>query len=620
MVRDLPGARRGPEDQDGRFFKEDSKVPGDIREGPYREVTLSAVLLGVAIGVMLVACFTYAGLLIGFTIGGSAVAAILGFGVLRGVLKRGTIVENNINQTIASGINISTAGIIFTVPAFYLMNIDFNPVLVGAAAVAGALLGVFFIIPIRKQMIDIDRLRFPTGTAVAAVLKAPGAGIQKSQLLLLGMGISALVYYLSQFPITLAGGTKLFGITHSLIPSTFNLGKLLHLPEYVDNVWAVSLFSLGAGFITGRPGLVVLAGGVLAYWIITPVAVSQEWISPELLGAYHSAEGEALWETGAKISAWAHDQLNRPIGIGMLVGGAVTGIALAFPSIRAAFAGLRRVDLKGREPEELPLKFLYFGIVVAFGLLFVATYFSAPIGILRSLFVALAATVWLGLAGLIVAQATGMTDWSPISGLTLIAVVLILTLTSNSIAAAILVGAAVCVAIAQCADMMQDLKTGHLVGSVPRRQQIVQLAFVAIGPAVCLWVIAVLWSSFGFGPGKNLTAPQAQALQAAVEGVVGGEVPWPKYLGGAVIGGALGLTGVAGLGVLVGLSMYLPLAYILPYGLGCVICMAATRLKGSRWVEEKGVPFAAGLLVGEPLVVLLQSIFIVTGLIQPAGG
>ena len=86
--------------------------------GKYREITLPAILLGVGLGVLLVACFTYAGLLIGFTIGGSAVAAILGFGILRGLMKKGTIVENNINQTIASGINIATAGVIFTVPAF----------------------------------------------------------------------------------------------------------------------------------------------------------------------------------------------------------------------------------------------------------------------------------------------------------------------------------------------------------------------------------------------------------------------------------------------------------------------------------------------------------------------
>ncbi len=597
-------------------------MPDPRQAEPYREITTPAIILGIIFGVMLVACFTYAGLLIGFTIGGSAVAAILGFGVLRGILKKGTIVENNINQTIASGINISTAGIIFTIPALYLMDVAFNPVLVGSAAIAGALLGVFFIIPIRKQMIDLDRLRFPTGTAVATVLKAPGAGVAKARLLLVGLVVSAVVYFLTHVAIIPGQDPEepAKTIMTTILPGKVDLGAMLGVPAYVDCVWAISLFSLGAGFITGSPGLVVLAGGILAYWMITPTAVAQNWVPAHLVEAFRSATGTAVQTAGEEISEWAHGEVNRPIGIGMLIGGAITGIALTAPSIRAAFRSLRQIRFTTGEVEELPLRFLYVGIAAAFILLLVTTHLSAEIGLGRSLLVALVGTLWLGLAGIIVAQATGMTDWSPISGMTLIAVVLMLTLTGNSIATAVLVGAAVCVAIAQCADMMQDLKTGYLVGSIPLRQQIVQLSFIAIGPIVCLVVIAMLWHSFKFGPGHDLTAPQAQALQAAIEGVTGGEVPWPKYLGGAVIGGTLGLTGIPGLGVLVGLSMYLPLAYLLPYGIGCVLNMLCIPAFGKRWIEDRGVPFAAGLLVGEPLVVLLQSILIITGVLSPAAG
>ena len=323
---------------------------------------------------------------------------------------------------------------------------------------------------------------------------------------------------------------------------------------------------------------------------------------------------------GRALSTWVHNEINRPIGIGMLIGGALLGVIVAVPSIKAAFSSLYRIDLDSGGAEELPLKLLYIGMVVSFLLLLTAAYYAAPIGLWRALFVALAGTVWLALAGVIVAQATGMTDWSPISGLALIAVVIILIMTRNSIPAAILIGATVAVAISECADMMQDLKTGFLVGSTPLRQQLMQLAFVAIGPAVSLGVMAILWKSFGFGPDHNLTAPQAQALKATVEGVLGGAVPWSKYLGGAVIGGLLSLTGVAGLGVLVGLSMYLPLAFILPYGVGCLVSMLLTKTHGATWVENKGVPFAAGLLIGEPLVVLAQSVLIIGGFIQPPGG
>lgn len=225
-----------------------AKIP---HSGRYREITLPAILLGIISGILLAACFTYAGLLIGFTIGGSAVAAIIGFGVLRGLFKSGTIVENNINQTIASGINIPTAGLIFTVPAFYLMGVDFNLLLVGLGAIAGAFLGVFFIIPIRKQMIDLDRLRFPTGTAVATVLRSPGAGVAKSRILLVGalVGalISAIIYTLSQFPIQLWNDSYLFGIEVGLIPSEVNMGKWLNLPSYIENVWAISLSASAPG-------------------------------------------------------------------------------------------------------------------------------------------------------------------------------------------------------------------------------------------------------------------------------------------------------------------------------------------------------------------------------------
>ncbi len=591
---------------------------------PYREITLQAMVLGVLIGVMLSACFTYAGLLIGFTIGGSAVAAILGFGILRGILRNCSIVENNINQTIASSINITTSGIIFTIPAFYLMGVDFNPVLVGLSAIAGALLGIFFIIPIRKQLIDLDRLRFPTGTAVATVLKSPGAGIQKSIILAVGMIISALVYFFSQFPVRLFNDTLLFGIDFTVIPHEIDFGPFDPFPPDVVNVWAISMFSLGAGFISGRPGLVVLIGGILAYWIITPYVTFMDWLPNEISEAYHQSkrdgDTEVYVQYGKEISGWVHGAINRPLGIGMLIGGALTGIALSLPSIKASFASLKRIELKNTSPEEMPLKYLYYGIAAAFVLLFIATYYTAPVGVWRALLVAVFGTLWLGFAGVVVAQATGMTDWSPISGMALLGVVIVLMMTNHSVEAAIVVGAAIAVATSMCADMMQDLKTGYLVGATPIRQQFMELCFVAIGPVVSLTVLALLWNSFGFGPGKDLTAPQGQALQAAIEGIQGGNVPWPKYLSGAIIGAAVSFTGIPGIGVLIGLSMYLPIQYILPYGLGCLVNMLCLKSAGKHWVNEKGIPFAAGLLVGEPLVVVGQSLLIISGVILPPGG
>src|SRR2546421_459900 len=129
-------------------------------EAPYRETTVAAMVLGVIVGAVMAAGITYAGLLIGFTIPASTVAAILGVGILRGIMKRGTIVENNINQTIASGINITCTGMIYTVPVLFLRKVEFSIPAVAIAGVVGSLVGTLFIVPLRKQMIDLERLRF----------------------------------------------------------------------------------------------------------------------------------------------------------------------------------------------------------------------------------------------------------------------------------------------------------------------------------------------------------------------------------------------------------------------------------------------------------------------------
>ncbi|RMD66185.1 MAG: hypothetical protein D6824_01345, partial [Planctomycetota bacterium] len=180
-------------------FSDAAKGPAGARRKRLREVTLSSVVFGVVVGALMNASITYAGLKIGFTIVGSAIAAVLGFGVLRGLLRKGSILETNIAQTIASAVNTPNAGVIFTVPVLLLLGyqLSLNDVdfwLLTLACVAGAVLGCAFIIPLRKQMIDIDRLRFPEGTAVGAILKSPGAGAKKAAVLLVGIILGALLY------------------------------------------------------------------------------------------------------------------------------------------------------------------------------------------------------------------------------------------------------------------------------------------------------------------------------------------------------------------------------------------------------------------------------------------
>ncbi len=572
----------------------------------YPEVTWQAVAVGVFIGLLMTASFSYAALVLGFSTNGSPVAAILGWGIMRAVFKKGTIVENNIIQTIASGINTATAGVIFTVPILLIRGVHFNVLWVGAATVAGAILGVGFIIPIRKQMLDIDRLRFPSGTAIASILRSPAEGMKKSRLLIYGALLSSAVYVITQFPRL---GLPL------IIPSSIDLGQILHLPSYINNVWAVSLLSLGIGFIAGRNGLFVLAGGILAYWFITPFMIHLGWVPQNL--------------TGSQITSFIHGNMTRPLGIGMLIGGSLISIVLTLPAIKATIKSFNLNKIQQKTNDELSIKILYTVILVAFVLFFLAAYFTSSIGIIAALIVSLVGTLWLWFAGIIVSQATGMTDWTPISGMSLLAVaILMMFLPSDEVVTAVLIGAAVSVAIAECADMMQDLKTGYLVGSRPYRQQAMQLAVAWLGPIVSISVMLLIWNSGGvdpvtghklpgFGPGTDIEAPQAVALGATIDSVIKGNVPAQKYLAGGILGALLSFSGIPGLGVIMGIAMYLSIKYILPYGLGSLLYLLVVWKWGKEWAEKWGVPFAAGLIVGEALLIITFAMLTVGGVIAP---
>ncbi len=897
----------------------DSEFGSMPPQGPrksYREVTLSALILALVIGIVMNASITYAGLKIGFTIGGSAIAAVVGFGILRGLLRlfindAGSIVEVNIAQTVGSAINTSNSGVIFTVPVLFLlgMTLDWGQLdfwLITLASIAGAVLGCAFIIPLRKQMIDIDRLRFPTGVGVATILKSPGGGAKKTLVLAAGILLSALIYaptamhtlpsrgvdaeemtgetqrtvaqlvavreaalvagstdaepsmkeaepptnevaaendllrpfdaldqlvYDERVDVELAQQTRdidswiaakeapeglarrgelvaerraktidltaakdslyddpipdgtrdriaadkariaeidaeleaeplgalakypdeLAMAVHSiaqgfdsedhaiawedlrhvnygwardplwgfhdmqlrlpaygdknstevgtldprvdrdgngrpdllLTDESVDVGRAIGLPAEIQLIFALAPFALGAGFITGRAGLLVLAGGILAYFIINPIVYNMGWLPATVSAA--DAPGVAF------------KAFNRPLGIGLLLGGALMGVLFALPAIAAALksiAGAGRTAGKGGR-EELGLAPLILAIFAAGVLLFLAadhvgnqplnkngldpvsglevagnietatyqgyaiafaeedsraawvnaTTFgegddavtwddtakdaflktkSAKPGLLaglnphlRAAVIAVVGVLWIWFAGIIIAQCTGMTDWSPISGMALLTVVLVLLLSgSGSVLGAVLIGAALCVAVTLAADMMSDLKTGHLIGAKPRRQQLCEMFAVPIGPAITMVTILIIvganlkTTGIAMGPGTTTSAPQAQALQAVIEGVQGGQMPYALYGLGAGLGILLGLGSFAGLGVLVGLSVYLPFIYIATYGIGCVANILCRAFKGPRWVEEWGVPFAAGLIVGESLLALVFNIVI----------
>ncbi|MEO5349878.1 MAG: OPT/YSL family transporter [Magnetococcus sp. YQC-3] len=225
----------------------------------------------------------------------------------------------------------------------------------------------------------------------------------------------------------------------------------------------------------------------------------------------------------------------------------------------------------------------------------------------RLLLATLGGTLWLGIAALIVAQATGMTDISPMSGMTLVSVMLMLSLLGGHLVAALSMGIAISVAIGQSADMMQDLKTGFLVGNRPAQQQALEFALSWLGVVVAFVVVYALWQggtggANGFGPGTPLPAPQAAALAGVMESVHSQQIPLDKFVLGGVAGLIMEWTPLGGLGIMVGLAMYLPFSVTLTYGLGCLTQIHLEKRRGYAYAENVLVPWAAGLIIGEALI------------------
>lgn len=582
------------------------KMSDEIKKTDYRELTFAAVCLGILQGVILNLAFIYAALKLGFSIGGSTVAAIMGYALLRGAYKKGTSIENNINQTIASGINTAGTGIVFTLPALFMLNaiwaqngeptLNFSPWPFVISGIAGSIIGVVLIIPLRKQMIDLDRLRFPSGVAVTTIIRSGASGLGKAKILGLGFLIAAL--------------WKIF-ITYVHVPGiieheelNLTFGGLIPIPEYLAPYLYLSLMNVAAGLLAGRGGLSFFAGGVLAWWVISPLSVSMGWVPANAQGVFDSG--------------FIYGKMLRPLGIGALMGGALMGVVMTFPAIKSAIVSLMEASKNAKlgktvgGSDEMPFGVLIFGLILAVMLFFTSAYMIEGVTIGQAVITAIVGPIWMGLAALIVAQATGMTDISPMSGMALISVTIMMFILNQNIAASMVVAVAVCVAIGQAADMMQDLKTGFMIGGRPVKQQIAQFAVTWIGAVLAIGAIYVLWKSGpnganGFGEGTSLPAPQAGVLMGIIKGLKTGAVPMDKYLLGGGIGALLAAAPLSGLGVMIGLAMYLPFSITLGYGLGCLLQMLIQKVKGSHFTEHKLVPFAAGLIIGEAITGIGQA-------------
>jgi len=569
-----------------------------IHRGPYPELTWPAVIVGWFLGAIIAVSIGYAALILGFSIEGSELAAILGWGILRGVLRRTSIVENNINQTIASAVNGASAGMMFSIPALFILAetssdkngefagvTQFNVPLMVLACITGGVLGLAFIIPLRKQMIDFDRLAYPGGIAVATILKSPGAGLKKA-LYLLGAGVVSGAFYLTVIWLT--------GSDHP----EWKLGEQLGLPKYLNVTLFLSLMTVGVGFLSGKGGFWFGAGGFICYWLLAPLlSVIGQGGVPDLL----SDPGDLRMT------------LFRPTGIGMLIGAALCGIVAAFPLIRSALRSMHEASRGGGDgkkafSDEMPIRLLYYGIAGGVVVLIGICYKSVTeMTLWRAALMAVLGTAWVWVAGVIVSECLGRTNWSPLSGMTLIAVTILLIIAQAgmsspaAVLSSVMIGAAICVAIAQAGDMMLDLKSGYLVGAMPRRQQLAQFIGSWLGPLIVIVLIFVLHKQLTLGS-EDLPAPQGEALASMIRGIVSEDVPTYRYVAGAGLGGALAFSGLGGIGVLIGLGFYMPFGIVLTYTMGNLLRVATDRFLGRQFSEHVGVPIAAGLIVGEALV------------------
>ncbi len=568
--------------------------PRPVRRGPYPEFTLTSLVVGYVIGALITVAVGYSCLILGFAIQGSELAAILGWGVLRGLLGRRSIVENNINQTVASAVNGASAGMMFSVPALFILRSDlrfgdaeqlaFEPALLVLACITGGVLGISFVVPLRKQMIDFNRLVYPSGVAVAVVLKSPGVGARKANLLIVSAVVSAVAHLV---------------VTQGLnLPrDAWSLGAVIGLPRFLDLTFYLSLLTVGVGFLSGRGGLVVAVGSFVCNWGLVPLlAVGGEPAVRRMVFEQPEALRSALFV---------------PAGVGVLVGAAVGGVVVAFPAIRSAVRSLSNGSAanstSAEAPDELPIRYLYVAIGVAAAALTLFAYLSTPgMAIWRAIAMAVAAMAWIWVAGVMVADCLGRTNWPPLSGMTLVGTTGLLFFASGlsntqTVIASVTVGSAMCVAVAMAADMMLDLKSGYLTGASPRAQQLSQLAATWLGPILIMGLILVLDRAYGFG-NDRLPAPQSRALAATISSVIGGDAQMFRYGAGAIIGLVLASSGYAGMGVYVGLSFYMPFPIVLTYAVGVGLRTLVDRTQGPSWSQHTGVPMAAGLLVGEAAV------------------
>ena len=568
------------------------------KKNELREFTPLAVILGMLIAIVFGAANAYLGLRVGLTISASIPAAVISMGIVRKILKRDSILENNIVQTIGSAGESLAAGAIFTLPAAFLWESEWGDshyisyLNILLLTLIGGVLGVIFMIPLRRALIvkEDGVLPYPEGKACAEVLKAGEESGQDSSVVFKGLGLASLYKFL-------ANGLKIFpeGVSYDINAKYF-AGTAVGF----DALPAL----MGVGYIVGPTiSAIMLAGGVLAWFVLMP-----------LLHAFGSPELTNL----APSDLWSN--YIRYIGVGAVATGGIISLIKSLPMIVKSFKDSIN-DLKSRDNSnngdrldtDISFKVSIILIIVSVILIFLMP--STPVNIIGAIIIVVFgfffATVSSRMVGII-----GSSN-NPVSGMsiaTLLIATLILKATGlvghDGMIAAISIGTIICVIAAIAGDCSQDLKTGYIVGSSPKYQQIGEIIGVLTSSLVIGGILWILNTSIGFGT-KDLPAPQAVLMKMIVEGVMSGNLPWDLVFVGAAIAIMVELLGISVLPFAIGL--YLPLNTTLGIMFGGVVRLIVDKIKADdkskKDAETNGTLYSAGLIAGEGIMGIILAVF-----------
>ena len=573
------------------------------------EMTPLSIIVGIILAIVFGAANAYLGLRVGMTVSASIPAAVLGMGVYRLCRKKDTILESNMVQTIGSAGESLAAGAIFTMPALFLWAQEEGTQMPGIMEIAlialiGGLLGICFMVPLRKALIvkEHGTLPYPEGTACAEVLLAGEKGGANASVVFLGMGIAALLKFI-------VDGLK---VVSSAVTVTV---QKIH-GEISAQVYPALV---SVGYICGfKIASYMFAGGVLGWLVLIPMIYlfgADTTLFPASVSVHE------LWEQAGASGIWS--SYIRYIGAGAVATGGIVSLIKSLPLIVRTFAdAMKGLKGSGKQANELrtekDLKMSVVLIMLAILIVAIAVTPIIPIDVIGAIVIVIFgfffATVSSRMVGLV-----GSSN-NPVSGMaiaTLLATTVLLKATGHTgmsgMTAAIAIGSVICIVAAMAGDMSQDLKTGYILGATPVKQQYGEMIGTVVSAVTIGFVLYLLNAAWGFGT-PELSAPQATLMKMIVEGVMGGNLPWTLVFIGVFIALVVELLGIPVLPFAIGL--YLPIELSSCIMIGGVLRWALEKKKYKSGEQKEsaisnGVLCCSGMIAGEGLIGILLAVFAV---------